>query len=83
MAPELQNHWFERRGGLCGARPSAWQGRLLTTLYTLSVTASAYLLVERTVIGAIVAMVLATVIFLLVIAAKTGGGAGPRGSEKC
>jgi len=76
MAPELENYWFERRGRWCSAAPTAWQGRLLTALYTLVVTASAYLLVERTLIGGIVAMMLATVIFLLIIAAKTRGGVG-------
>jgi len=30
MAPELENHWFERVGrGFC-AKPTSWQGRLLT-----------------------------------------------------
>jgi hypothetical protein len=76
MAPELENHWFERTGRLCGARPIGWQGRLLTALYTLVVTASAYLLIDRTIFGFVVVLVLATIIFMLITAAKTRGGLG-------
>jgi hypothetical protein len=76
MAPELENYWFERKGRWCGAKPIGWQGRLLTALYTLTVTASAYLLIERTIVGGIVAVVLATAAFLMITAAKTRGGLG-------
>jgi hypothetical protein len=76
MAPELENHWFERTGRRCGAKPTGWQGRLLTALYTMVVTASAYLLVDRTIIGFVVVLVMATAIFLLIAAAKTRGGLG-------
>jgi hypothetical protein len=74
MAPELEDYWFERRGRRCGARPTGWRGRLLTALYTLAVSAAAYLLAERTVIGFLAAILLASAIFLRIVAAKTRGG---------
>jgi hypothetical protein len=76
MAPELENHWFERTGRLCGARPIGWQGRLLIAFYTAVVTASAYLLIDRSILGFVVILLLATAIFMLITAAKTRGGLG-------
>jgi hypothetical protein len=76
MAPELENYWFHRTGRFCGARPIGWPGRLITGLYSLVVTGSAYLLVDRTILGFVVVAVVATVVFMLIIAAKTRGGLG-------
>jgi hypothetical protein len=76
MAPELENHWFERTGRCCGARPIGWPGRLLIALYATVVTGSACLLVDWTIPGLVVVIVLTTAIFMLIIAAKTRGGLG-------
>ena len=73
MAPELDTYWFERtrKGRWCGTKTIAWQGRALTALYSAVVALAAALLVDRTVIGFIVALVLATAIYLATVLAKT------------
>ena len=76
MAEELENYWFERVGGRCNARTISWQGGTLITLYILAVTAATALLMDRTLIGFLAAIVLATGIFLWIAAAKTRGGLG-------
>jgi len=76
MAPELETYWFERSGRCCGAKPTGWQGRLFTAIYAPIVTASAYLLVDRTIVGFLVAILLATAVFMLIAAVKTRGGLG-------
>jgi hypothetical protein len=76
MAPELENYWFERVGGRCNARTISWQGGLLISLYILAVTAVTTLLIDRTIIGFLAALVLTTGIFLWIAAAKTRGGLG-------
>jgi len=76
MAPELENHWFERVGrGFC-AKPTSWQGRLLTGLYTMGVTSAAWLLVDRNLIAMAAVIVLATVIFAWIAAVKSRDGLG-------
>jgi hypothetical protein len=76
MAPELENHWFERTGrGFC-TKPTSWQGRLLTALYTLGVTSAAWLLVDRSILGLVAALVVATVLFLWIAAVKSRDGLG-------
>ena len=76
MAPELEKHWFERTGRGCCARTTGWQGRLLIALYTMVVTSAAALLVDRSIIGMVAALVLATGIFLWIAAARSRGGLG-------
>ena len=76
MAPELEDHWFERIGPGCRARTVGWRGNLCVAVYALAVTAAATLLIDRTMLGFIAAFVLATGIFLKVAAAKTRGGLG-------
>jgi len=81
MAPELDNHWFERvrKGRWCGTRTIAWQGRALTAFYSAVVALAGALLVERTRIGFVVALVLATAIYLVVVFAKTRCARNGRG----
>jgi hypothetical protein len=76
MAAELEDHWFQRTGGGWCARPIAWQGRLLTMLYTLIVTTAAYVLVERSVLGLVATLVVATVFFIWIVAVKSRDGLG-------
>lgn len=81
MAPELHNFWFERtrKGRWCATRTIAWQGRALTGLYSAAVALAAALLVERTAIGFVVALVLATAIYFAVVLAKTRCARNGRG----
>ena len=75
MAPELENYWFaHQRTGCCDVKAIAWQGWLATSLYGASVTLAAALLVERSVIALVALMALATILFLMLVAAKTRGG---------
>jgi len=74
MAPELEDHWFVRKGRWCGATSIGWQGALLTTLYVAVVTAATSLLLDRTLIGFVAVVLLATAIFVVIVAAKTSGG---------
>ena len=73
MAPELETYWFERtrNGRWCGTRAIAWQGRLLTGLYSAAVALAAALLAERTIIGLVVALAVAPALFFVVVRAKT------------
>lgn len=76
MAPELDTYWFERtrKGRWCGTRTIAWQGRALTALYSAVVALAAAFLVERTAIGFVVALLLATAIYFAAVTAKTRCG---------
>jgi len=76
MAPELEDYWFERRGaGWCSrTRTTSWKGWVLTGLYSAIVTAAALLLAERTIIGFVAILVVASTAFLLLVASKTRGG---------
>ena len=76
MAKELENYWFERIGGRCNARTISWQGGLLITLYIMAVTAATALLIDRTIIGFLAAIGLASGTFLWIAAVKTRGGLG-------
>jgi hypothetical protein len=49
---------------------------LLTTLYTLGVTSAAYLLVERSILGLVAVIVLATALFVWIAAVKSRDGLG-------
>jgi len=73
MAPELENHWFERtrKGRWCGTRAIAWQGRALTSLYSAVVALAAAFVAQHTIIGFVVTLVLATAIFFAMVFAKT------------
>jgi hypothetical protein len=76
MAPELENHWFERTGrGWC-AKATSWQGRLLTILYTSVVTSAAWLLVDRSILGLAAVLILATLSFIWIAAVKSRDGLG-------
>jgi len=81
MAPELENFWFERtrKGRWCATRTIAWQGRALTALYSAVVALAAAFLVQRTTVGFLVALVLATAIYLAVVLAKTRCARNGRG----
>jgi len=76
MAEELENYWFERIGGRCNARTISWQGGVLISLYISAVTAATAWLMDRTIVGFLAAILLATGIFLWIAAAKTRGGLG-------
>lgn len=56
--------------------PTRWQGALLITLYISVVTAATSLLIDRTVVGFVAAVLLATAIFIAIAVAKTRGGLG-------
>ncbi|HEV2816011.1 MAG TPA: hypothetical protein VGW40_02125 [Allosphingosinicella sp.] len=73
MAPELEDYWFERsgKGRWCGTKAIAWQGRALTAVYSAAVALAAAFLVERAIIGFVVALMLATAIYFAVVTAKT------------
>ena len=76
MAPELENHWFERTAGGWCAKPASWQGRMLTTLYTMSVPAAAWVLVERSIPALVATLALATAVFIWIAAVKSRDGHG-------
>ena len=69
MAQELETFWFERAGR--GCRTVGWQGNLCVAVYALVVAAATELLIERTIVGFLAAIVLATAIFLKVATART------------
>ena len=81
MAPELEDHWFERRrkGRKCATRTIAWQGHVLTAAYAGAVALAAAFLAERSILGFIVALAVVTGIFFVVVRAKTRCERGGRG----
>lgn len=73
MAPELEKYWFEPHRYGYGGSPSSWQGWASIAGYvTLIGVASP--LIERSLIGYLAILVVATSALLLVSAAKTRGG---------
>jgi hypothetical protein len=80
MAHETDNYWFAGSAGRCGTgRAVAWQGWLVSAIYGLVVTAAAIGLAERTVIGFVSVVLIATALLLVVCNAKTPGGLCGRG----
>ena len=74
MARELEHYWFAGTESGCGTgRAISWQGWLLSAVYGLVVTA-ATLLIERTVLGFLAIVIVATAVLLVVCNAKTPGG---------
>jgi hypothetical protein len=76
MATELEDYWFERTGGGWCAKPTSWQGRVLTGLYTMVVTSAAWLLVDRSILGLGAVLLFTTVLFAWIVAVKSREGLG-------
>ena len=74
MAPELEDYWFVRTGRRCGTKTVDWRGNALIALYTSLIGAASWLLLDRTLVGFIAAVVLITALFVAIAAAKTRGG---------
>ena len=74
MARELEHYWFAGTESGCGTgRAISWQGWLLSAVYGL-VLAAAALLIERTALGFVAIVLVATAVLLVVCNAKTRGG---------
>jgi hypothetical protein len=82
MAHELENYWFERSGRFCSAKPTGWPGRLITGLYSLVVAGAAWLLIDRTILGFVGAVLFATALFIWVIAVTSRAAPAGR-SGRC
>ena len=66
--------WFEPKSRGYGAgRPIVWQGRVVLGVYVVAVTAAA-LLLHRSPVGFVVAIIVATASFVAVAKATTRGG---------
>ena len=76
MAKEREDYWFVRTGRRCGTRTVDWRGHALIAFYTALIGAATWLLLDRTLVGFIAAIVLITALFVAVAAAKTRGGPG-------
>ena len=74
MAPELEDYWFERTGRRCATKTLDWRGHALIAFYTALIGAATWLLLDRTIVGFIAAIVLITALFVAIAAAKTRGG---------
>jgi len=68
-------YWFSGTASGCGTgRTIAWQGWLLSAVYGSVVTLAALVLAERTMVGFLAIMAVATALFLIVCHNKTRGG---------
>jgi hypothetical protein len=74
MAPELEDHWFVRIGRRCRTKTVDWRGNALIAFYTSLIGAATWLLLDRTLVGFVAAIVLITALFVTVVVAKTRGG---------
>ncbi len=74
MAREHENFWFAGTERGCGTgRAISWQGWLLSAVYGVVIAAGA-LLAERTILGFVAILIVATTVLLVVCNAKTRGG---------
>jgi hypothetical protein len=75
MARETDNYWFAGHRDGCGTGPAiTWQGWLLSAIYGLVIAAAAIGLAERTVLGFVAIVIVATAVLLAICHAKTPGG---------
>ena len=70
--PAGDGYWFS-------GRTIRWQGWLMTAVYGSVATLAALLLAERTMVGFLAIMAVATALFLIVCHNKTRGGLSGRG----
>ena len=69
------DYWFSGCASGCGTgRTIRWQGWLLSAVYGSIVTLAALMLAERTMVGFLAIMAVATSVFLIVCHHKTRGG---------
>ena len=68
-------YWFApKRFGYGTGLPISWQGWLSCLVYCGVVTVAALFLPQRTILGFVAVMIVATAVFLLICAKKTRGG---------
>lgn len=69
------DYWFSGCASGCGTgRTVRWQGWLLSAVYGSIATLAALLLAERTMVGFLAILAVATALFLIVCHSKTRGG---------
>jgi len=70
-----EDYWFEpKRYGYGAGLPRTWQAWVLTAGYSLTVVASAYLILPLSLVGFLAIMLSATTILLVGCANRTRGG---------
>lgn len=75
MARETESYWFVGKAGGGGTgRAITWQGWLVAIVYSLVVAVGALLLAERSPVGFVAMVVVATAVLLAICHAKTPGG---------